>query len=150
MGLPTKLAIAAVAAGALPCAVAAMPAAAAFNETASVEWEFSPPNGSGVTCSLRAEGRVSLEEDGRMAFGRLTVLDDDPECRPALASVKISYWDQNGTRQVSEASAKDSSGVSVAGFNATDPAEAVVQVSAHYEGCDDFADCTTFKELRPK
>ena len=154
MGLVRNLSVAAATAGVgvLPWAVAATPAAATSEppQVAYVQWEFSPPNGTGVTCSLQANGLVNTYEDGRVAIGRFTLRDDDPACRPAGVSVVLDYTDSAGNRRRSSAFGAGPTDLSAIGDQAASDAKAVVQVGVAYEGCDELVDCHTSRVVHPK
>jgi hypothetical protein len=151
MGLARYLTVAA--AGVLPWTAATTPATAASEppQIANVEWEFSPANGTGARCTLRASGLVNTYEDGRVAIGRFTLLDDDPACRPARVSVVLDYTDSLGQRRRSTAFAQGATtDLSAVGDHAASDAKAVVDVGISYDGCDETSGCFTSRVVHPK
>ena len=154
MGLVRNLTVAAgaAAAGVVPWAVAATPAAATSEppQVAYVQWEFSPANGTGATCSLQANGLVNTYEDGRVAIGRFTLRDDDAACRPARVSVVLDYTDSLGHRRRSSAFAEGATDLETVGDQAASDAKAVVNVSVSYDGCAESTGCFTSRVVHPK
>ena len=154
MGLVRNLTVAAagVGVGVLPWAVAATPVAATSEppQVAYVQWEFSPANGTGATCSLQANGLVNTYEDGRVAIGRFTLRDDDPACRPARVSVVLDYTDALGNRRRASAFAQWATDVSATGDSAASDAKAVVDVGVSYDGCAESTGCFTSRVVHPK
>jgi hypothetical protein len=150
MGLVRKLTVASV--GVLPWAAIATPARATSEppQVAYVQWEFSPANGTGATCSLQANGLVNTYVDGRVAVGRFTLRDDDPACRPARVFVILDYTDNLGNRRRSTAFAEGTTDLSASGDQAASDAKAVVDVGVTYDGCAEAADCFTERVVHPK
>ena len=153
--MPRKVAMAAGAAGAavLPWVVGVAPVAAASDEEATVLWDFTRTNGSGVTCSLGARATLQDHGDlGRWARIEFTLRDDEPACQNPFVVVRLTFRDVHGNIQSVEARGVGSS-IEVEARNVigTEEDDVVGKVFVSYSGpgCDP-SDCTTSRELTPK
>jgi hypothetical protein len=149
MGRKARMAVAALAAGAVPLSLGVGPAGAdeAFSQSFLQDHTFTSGDGRRVTCTFLGEANLfrPTGQEGFQGDALTGVTGADRACDSTFVAVLVTYVDAGGRRKTSGANSVDGD---VQWFGDDIGSEFLVQHSAEFEDCQ--ANCSVSTITAPK